>query len=138
MQDKSARESLQTFVGGKGDVLLAYENEAITAQQKGEELDYVVPDETILIENPIAVTEGENQRRALEFVEFVRSREGQQVFVDKGYRSVREDLNGDFPTPPGLFEIGRFGGWDRVATEFFDPQDSVLADLFRDLGVATG
>ena len=55
VQDKSAREALQTFVGGKGDVLLAYENEAILAQSKGEELDYVVPDETILIENPIAV-----------------------------------------------------------------------------------
>ena len=37
VQDKSAREALQTFVGGKGDVLLAYENEAITAQQKGED-----------------------------------------------------------------------------------------------------
>ncbi len=37
VQDKSAREALQTFIGGKGDVLLAYENEAITAQQKGEE-----------------------------------------------------------------------------------------------------
>ena len=44
VQDKSAREALQTFVGGKGDVLLAYENEAITAQQKGEEVDYVIPD----------------------------------------------------------------------------------------------
>ena len=43
VQDKSARESLQTFVGGKGDVLLAYENEAITAQQKGEDVDYVSP-----------------------------------------------------------------------------------------------
>ena len=37
VQDKSARESLQTFTGGKGDVLLAYENEAILAQQKGED-----------------------------------------------------------------------------------------------------
>ena len=56
VQDKSARESLQTFTGGKGDVLLAYENEAILAQEKGEDLDYVVPDQTILIENPVAVT----------------------------------------------------------------------------------
>ena len=43
VQSKSAREALQTFVGGKGDVLLAYENEAITAQQKGQDVDYVVP-----------------------------------------------------------------------------------------------
>src|SRR5262245_34588640 len=56
VQDKSAREALQTFVGGKGDVMLAYENEAITAQQKGEDVDYVVPDQTVLIENPAAVT----------------------------------------------------------------------------------
>ena len=52
VQDKSARESLQTFAGGKGDVLLAYENEAITAQAADIELDYVIPDQTILIENP--------------------------------------------------------------------------------------
>jgi sulfate/thiosulfate-binding protein len=58
VQDKSAREALQTFIGGKGDVLLAYENEAITAQQKGEEVDYEIPNGTILIQNPIAVTIG--------------------------------------------------------------------------------
>ena len=55
VQDKSAREALQTFVGGKGDVLLSYENEAIAAQQAGEQVDYIVPDATILIENPLAV-----------------------------------------------------------------------------------
>ena len=62
VQDKSAREALQTFVGGKGDVLLAYENEAITAQQKGEEVDYVIPDGTILIQNPIAVDDRRERR----------------------------------------------------------------------------
>ena len=55
VQDKSAREALQTFTGGKGDVMLAYENEAINARQKEQPVDYVVPDSTILIENPIAV-----------------------------------------------------------------------------------
>src|ERR687896_2649641 len=59
--DKSAREALQTFSSGKGDVLLGYENEAILAQQQGEEVDYVIPDETIHIENPIApVNESKN------------------------------------------------------------------------------
>ena len=64
VQDKSARESLQTFTGGKGDVLLAYENEAILAQEKGEDLDYVVPDQTILIENPVAVTKDAPEQAA--------------------------------------------------------------------------
>jgi sulfate/thiosulfate transport system substrate-binding protein len=56
VQDKSAREALQTFVGGKGDVMIAYENEAIAAQQANQPIEYVIPDQTILIENPIAVT----------------------------------------------------------------------------------
>src|SRR4051794_33084296 len=34
-QDKSARDALQTFSSGKGDVLISYENEAIAAQKKG-------------------------------------------------------------------------------------------------------
>src|ERR687898_1662010 len=48
VQDKSARESLATFAGGKGDVLLGYENETITAQQNGEPIEFLVPDQTIL------------------------------------------------------------------------------------------
>src|SRR5262245_58099777 len=46
VQDASARDALQTFVGGQGDVLLTYENEAIQAQDAGEDLDYVIPDQT--------------------------------------------------------------------------------------------
>src|SRR5207249_4663615 len=84
VQDKSARDSLQTFVGGKGDVLLAYENEAITAQQKGQSVDYVVPDQTILIQNPIAVTTTtKNAAKARAFVDFTRSQEAQKIFADK-------------------------------------------------------
>src|SRR5918997_1397176 len=44
--DKSARESLQTFSSGKGDVLIAYENEALIAQRKGEDVEFVRPEET--------------------------------------------------------------------------------------------
>ena len=77
VQDKSAREALQTFAGGKGDVLLAYENEAITAQNAGIELDYVVPDETILIQNPVAVvSESESPDKAKAFVDWLAHRAG--------------------------------------------------------------
>ena len=55
VQDSSARASMNTFVWGKGDVLLAYENEAIQAQQAGADIPFVRPSATILIENPIAV-----------------------------------------------------------------------------------
>ncbi len=56
VQDKSGREALQTFTSGTGDVLLSYEYEATTARKKGEELDYVIPDDTIKIDIDIAVT----------------------------------------------------------------------------------
>jgi sulfate/thiosulfate transport system substrate-binding protein len=117
VQDKSARESLQTFAAGKGDVLLAYENEAITAQQKDQDLDYVVPDQTILIENPIAITtKTKNPEKAKALLAYLRGPEAQKVFAEKGYRSVREDLvdAGRYPTPSGLFTIDEVGGWDKA------------------------
>ena len=83
VQDKSAREALQTFTGGKGDVLIAYENEAITAQQKGEEVDYVIPDETILIENPVAVTT-KAEPEAAAFLEYLRRRAGAEGLRREG------------------------------------------------------
>ena len=53
----SARDALNTFLqAGQGDVLIGYENEAIFAQQAGQPLEYVVPDNTLLIENAVATT----------------------------------------------------------------------------------
>src|SRR5215212_4176737 len=91
VQDKSAREALQTFTSGTGDVLLAYENEAITAQKKGQDIDYVTPDDTIKIENPIAVTE-KAAPAAKEFLDFVLSKPGQEKFAEWGYRPVNEEV----------------------------------------------
>ena len=138
--DKSARESLQTFSSGKGDVLLGYENEAILAQQEGEELDYIVPDETILIENPIAtVSESKNPQTAKAFVDFLYTPEAQQIFANTGYRPVVEGVDSphEFPTPSGLFEIGKFGGWDKVNDEFFDPEEGTIAQIFQSQGKST-
>ena len=93
VQDKSARESLQTFTAGKGDVLISYENEAITAQRKGEKLDYLVPDRTILIENPVAVTtNARNPTKAREFVDYLRTPAAQRIFQAKGYRPGDQSL----------------------------------------------
>jgi len=138
--DKSARESLQTFSSGKGDVLLGYENEAILAQQKGEELDYIVPDQTILIENPVAVVnEAKDPKLAQSFVDFLYTPKAQEVFVGKGYRPVVEGTAGadKFPEPADLFDITKFGGWDKVNDEFFDPEKGVVAEIFQSQGKST-
>jgi sulfate/thiosulfate transport system substrate-binding protein len=135
VQDKSARDALQTFVGGKGDVLISYENEAITAQQKGEELDYVVPDATILIENPIAVTK-DAPAAAQGFVDYLRTDPAQKVFAEKGYRSIKDELVDEqrYPTPRRLFEITEFGGWDQVMKDWFDREGGIMADIQRQVG----
>jgi sulfate/thiosulfate transport system substrate-binding protein len=135
VQDKSARDALQTFVGGKGDVLISYENEAITAQQKGEELDYVVPDATILIENPIAVTT-DAPAAAQDFVDYLRTDAAQKVFAEKGYRSIKDELIDEerYPTPKQLFEISEYGGWEQVMKDWFDRDGGIMADIQRQVG----
>ncbi|HEY3070090.1 MAG TPA: sulfate ABC transporter substrate-binding protein [Gaiellaceae bacterium] len=138
VQDKSAREALQTFVGGKGDVMLAYENEAITAQQKGEDVDYVVPDQTILIENPVAVTK-DAPESAKAFVTFLRTPPAQKIFGQKGYRPVVKSVldQFDYPQPSSLFTIDRFGGWSEVTDKFFDRDNGLVAKIEQGLGVST-
>jgi sulfate/thiosulfate-binding protein len=140
VQDKSAREALQTFAGGKGDVLLAYENEAITAQKAGIDLDYVVPDQTILIQNPAAVTkESKAADKAKAFVDWLVTPDAQKIYASKGYRSVLPDLvdENTYPTPKSLFKIDEFGGWSKVNDEFFDPDKGSVAAIEKDLGVNT-
>ncbi len=140
VQDKSARESLATFSSGKGDVLLAYENEAIFAQQAGEALDYIVPDQTILIENPAAViSTGKHVQQAQAFLDFVRTPEAQRVFGEKGYRPVDQTVAAefDFPEPPGLFTIADLGGWPDVNEKFFDRENGLVAKIEQGLGIST-
>jgi sulfate/thiosulfate-binding protein len=140
VQDKSAREALQTFAGGKGDVLLAYENEAITAQNAGIDLDYVVPDQTILIQNPAAVTkDSKAPDKAKAFLDWLVTPEAQKIYASKGYRSVLPDLvdESTYPTPKELFKIDEFGGWSKVNDEFFDDEKGSVAEIERDLGVST-
>jgi sulfate transport system substrate-binding protein len=137
--DDSARDSLQTFASGKGDVLIGYENEAIQAQDEGVELEYVIPDETILIENPAAVTtEAESPATARAFLDFIWSDEGQQIFADYGYRPVSESVlaknTEKFPEVPGLFTIEDLGGWAKVDNEFFDDEDGSVTAILRDQG----
>ncbi len=140
VQDKSAREALQTFAGGKGDVMLAYENEAIFAQQAGQPLEYVVPEQTILIENPVAVVStSEHPEAAQAFVDYLYTPEAQAVFASKGYRPVVDGVDSefDFPDPPGLFTIADLGGWPDVRKRFFDREESIFLDIENELGVPT-
>lgn len=137
--DDSARDSLQTFASGKGDVLIGYENEAIQAKDEGIELDYVIPEQTILIENPAAVTtEAQDPEASQALLDFILTDEGQQIFADYGYRPVTKsvlDQNTDkFPEVPGLFTIADFGGWATVDEEFFNDETGKVTQILREQG----
>lgn len=135
-QPESARVALQAFLDGAGDVLISYENEAIAAQLAGEEIEYVIPDSTILIEQPAAVTT-DAPPAAAKFLDFLWSDAGQKIWAKQGYRPVKPALVDPdrFPTPAKRFTIADLGGWDRVATEFFDPENGSVARINQELGV---
>jgi sulfate/thiosulfate-binding protein len=139
-QDSSARNALQTFVSGRGDALIDYENEAITDKQKGEPIEYVVPKDTILIENPIAaVGKGAGAATAQRFIDYLVSPAGQAIWAAQGYRPVisRVAAAAKFPSPPGLFTIGALGGWPKVTKEFFDPETGIVTKIEQSQGVST-
>jgi sulfate/thiosulfate-binding protein len=140
-QPSSGSKATAAFVAGTGDVLISYENEAIAAQQAGEPVQYTIPPQTILIENPIAVTtHAENASVANAFVKFLYTDQAQKIFAEYGYRPVvKADLSASqFPAPSGLFTISYLGGWSKVGKEFFDPASGSITQIENQLGASGG
>jgi sulfate/thiosulfate transport system substrate-binding protein len=142
VQDSSASAALQTFTGGKGDVLLDYESDAIAAEKAGDSISYVIPKQTILIETPIAVTaKSSHKTQAQNFVNWLVSPAGQTLWAQQGYRpvlaSVAKQFASKFPTPPQLFTIDSLGGWTKVKKEFFDPATGSVTKIEQQAGVPT-
>jgi sulfate/thiosulfate-binding protein len=140
----SGRDATTAFEGGNGDVLLSYENEAILARQSGADFDYIVPDETLLIENPCAVTTDASDS-AQAFLDYQKSTEGQTAYAETGYRPLGDvgdveveganDPADAFPEPKTLQTIDEdFGGWDEANTKFFDENDGILTKLQAEAG----
>jgi len=136
-QPTSAREGLQTFLAGRGDVFLAYENEAVFAQKKGQPVQFVIPKATILIQNPIAVTStSKHQTEAKAFLKFLRTLDAQRIFAQNGYRPVvpAAARGFNFPTRPQLFTIKYVGGWAKVEKRFFEPRTGIMARFIGSSG----
>ena len=89
----SGRDATTAFLGGTGDVLMAYENEAILARQNGEEFDYIIPDTTMLIENPGAVTHRRHPEGARRGSTSSSATDGQKQFALKGFRPVIDGVD---------------------------------------------
>jgi sulfate/thiosulfate transport system substrate-binding protein len=139
-QDSSARNALQTFLAGRGDALIDYEDEAIADQRKGAAIEYVIPRDTILIQNPVAVLgTGEAAKTGQAFVNYLLSPAGQAIWAAKGYRPVISGVAGasGFPMPAGLFTIASLGGWKAVGKQFFEAETGIVTKIEQSLGVST-
>lgn len=140
----SGRDATTAFTGGTGDVLISYENEAILARQNGEDFDYVVPDTTLLIENPGAVLKDADPKAA-KWLDFVLGETGQTEFAKKGFRPVIDGVSVEvegandpanpFPAPENLLTIADdFGGWPDAADKFFDEKTGLITQIQKESG----
>lgn len=147
----SGRNATTTFLDGTGDVLISYENEAILIKQEGEDIEYVVPPQTLLIENPAAVTiDASDEAQA--FLDFALTAEGQEIYATKGFRPLEfiadeveiptvegaNDPSNPFPEIETLYTIdGTFGGWDAVVEKFFSDDNGIFTELIANAGLTS-
>jgi sulfate transport system substrate-binding protein len=129
--DTGARGSTVTFVErGIGDVLIAWENEALLSiEQFGAgKLEVVAPSVSILAEPPVALVDQVAERHgtravAQAYLEFLYSRTGQELAAKHHYRprdpEVAAAHAARFPRIE-LFTIDeRFGGWPQAHARHF-------------------
>jgi sulfate/thiosulfate transport system substrate-binding protein len=143
-QDTSGRNATNTFLAGKGDVLITYESEALNARLNGQEIQYVIPRQSMLIELPIAVTKtSSNKDVANRFIRFVKGDSAQTLFAQYGFRPVNpkiaKQFADKFPSRPGIFKIDDkiFGGWRNADKVWFDPNKGRMVQIERAIGGPT-
>ena len=130
--DSGARGATTTFVErGQGDVLIAWENEAIlAARELGRgKFDIVVPSVSILAEPPVAVVDKvvdkDGSRKAAEaYLKFLYTPEAQAIIAKNYFRprnqAVMARYRGQFPNVKLLTIDRNFGGWARAQKTHFD------------------
>jgi sulfate/thiosulfate-binding protein len=125
----SGRDATTAFTSGTGDVLLSYENEAIQAIQGGADFEYVIPDSSLLIETPCAVTT-KAPKAAKDFLDFTESAAGQKLYAETGFRPLVDigdvevkgatDPSNPFPDPATLQTMAdTFNGWGEANDKYF-------------------
>jgi sulfate transport system substrate-binding protein len=128
--DTGARGSTTTFVQrGLGDVLIAWENEALLAVKElgSDQVQIVVPTWSILAEPPVAVVDKVVLRRgtrevATAYLQYLYSKEGQEIIAKNYYRPRDKDVAAKYAAQfpkLNLVTIADFGGWTKTQQEHF-------------------
>ncbi len=131
LRPASGREATDVFEQGSGDVLLAYENEALNF-----DLEYVNPPQTFKIENPLAVvTTSRHRDKATDFVNFQFTPEAQTLWAEANFRpvdpAVLAEFADKFPAPEKLWTIDDLGGWGQADPELFDKDYGVITKIYK-------
>lgn len=131
VMDKGSRESIINFEFGAGDVAITYESEALVGRAHGQNYEVVVPQSSIIVENPVAVVDVNAKKHGVEvvahgFVDFLFSQEAQQMFAQSGFRPIRPEVMNEyidqFPFVSDLWTVSYLGGWEKIQSEFFGPK----------------
>ena len=143
-QDSSGSNATNTFLSGKGDVLITFESEAINARLAGRDIQYVIPRQTMLIELLVAVLKkSPSKDAATAFIRYMKSHPAQVLFGQNGFRPIEpaaaKQFQKQYPVRPGMFTIDDkvIGGWRAADKKWFNPTSSIMATIEKNLGVST-
>jgi sulfate/thiosulfate-binding protein len=144
-QDTTARNATNTFLSGKGDVLITYESEALAARATGTDIQYVIPRQTMLIELPLVVMKkSQNKDKANQFIRFAKTESAQDLFGQYGWRPINpasaRKFTSKYPARPGIFKVTDkyFGGWRAADKRWFDTRSGLMVRIEKQVGGPTG
>jgi sulfate transport system substrate-binding protein len=125
-EPSSGSKALSAFIAGTGNVLLAYESDALNAFVTGQKLQIVQPAQNLLIQNPAALTTtGTSNPAAVAFYDFLFSKAGQEIWLQQHFRPTLASLAAvsktTFYTPVKLNTVTALGGWAKITPKFFAP-----------------
>lgn len=130
VMDSGARGATTTFVeNGQGDVLIAWENEAIfTVKEYPDQYEIITPSVSILAEPSVAIVDenaekDNTEEAAKEYLAYLYSDEAQRIIGEYGYRpsnqEILQEFSEEFDLSIDLCTIDDFGGWDAAYETFF-------------------
>ncbi len=131
VMDSGARGSTTTFVeNGKGDVLIAWENEALTTMESYPgEYEIINPSVSILAQPSVAVVDDNarangTEQLSHEYLQYLYSDKAQRLIGESGYRPANEQILQEFSDTYDLtmelWTIDDFGGWDEAYSHYFE------------------
>lgn len=137
VMDSGARGSTTTFVENKkGDVLIAWENEAIqTVKNYPGKYEIITPSISILAQPSVSLVDDNvkvngTKKIATEYLKYLYSDKAQKLAAEEGYRPSNETIlkqyKDKFNLNMKLYKISDFGGWDQAYKKYFE--DGALFD----------